>query len=72
MDLESFDLSPGSGGEGDEVLCGGGGGGVVIRGVESPGRSRYQGEGWGGGGAGYNESSQGLQGLAILEIVTRT
>ena len=54
------------------MLCGGGGGGVIIEGVESPERSKYQGEGWGGGGAGYNESSHGLQGLAILEIVTRT
>ena len=71
--LDSFVLSPGVGGEGDEVLCGGGGGGVVIQEqdvqVQSPGRTKYQGEGWGGGGAGYNESSHGLQGLAILEIV---
>ena len=74
--LDSFVLSPGVGGEGDEVLCGGGGGGVVIEDaqghpVQSPGRTKYQGEGWGGGGAGYNESSHGLQGLAILEIVPR-
>ena len=69
MTLESFVLSPGVGGEGDEVLCGGGGGGVVIEDVESPERTKYQGQGWGGGGAGYNESSHGLQGVAILEII---
>ena len=48
--LESFVLSPGVGGEGDEVLCGGGGGGVVIEDVESPERTKYQGQGWGGAG----------------------
>ena len=48
------------------ILWGGGGGGVLINGVGPDRESKYQGQGYGGGGAGRND---GLPGVVILEIV---
>ena len=69
--FDAWTLSPGSGGVPDTGCapydCAGGGGGVLVDGA-GPEASRYQGQGYGGGGVGGYHA--GLQGIILIEATS--
>ena len=70
-DISSFtftawNIDAGAGGDVSYYL-GGGGGGLLVDG-QGPKCSRYQGQGYGGGGSGWSNYGDGLQGLILIEI----
>ena len=73
VSFESFSVSAGEAGLGDQTYGGGGGGGVLVSGPgleqDRPVRHPGDGEGWGGGAGGASEGNVGEQGLVILEII---
>ena len=68
MEWVRFSITAGEGGEGNVTSGGGGGGGVLVNGLGPPGH-QFQGQGYGGGGSGYNQTVSGLPGCAVLEII---
>ena len=64
----SWSLAPGAGGH-HYGISGGGGGGLLVNGG-GPEASEWQGQGFGGGGNGFSDYSDGLQGVILLEITS--
>ena len=64
----SWTLAPGAGGH-HYGISGGGGGGVLVDGAGPP-AAEWQGQGFGGGGNGFSDYSDGLQGVILLEITS--
>ena len=60
---EVYDYNPGGG----HIYFGGGGGGLLVDG-QGPKYTRYQGQGYGGGGCGLSSYGAGLPGVILIEM----